>query len=144
MLFVYNVTDIQTNRQILWHHIRGYVYFFFHLNLLPPYLLCSQGDKQVLGFQSWYFGTFGTFSYLGFLFWSDWGSNPHVGRSDLSGKNAKIILQKENSHINSIFVDAFKQRLFLIDAQHDTLFSCRYIFKVVQIFFKLRFLMWHG
>ena len=35
----------QADKQILWHHIYGYVNFFFHLNLLPPYSLCSQGDK---------------------------------------------------------------------------------------------------
>ena len=32
-------------RQILWHHIRVCVDFFFKLNFLPPYLLRSQGDK---------------------------------------------------------------------------------------------------
>ena len=38
-------TDGQTDRQILWHHIRGCADFLFQLNLLPPYSLCSQGDK---------------------------------------------------------------------------------------------------
>ena len=35
-------TNTVTDRQILWHHIRGYVDFFFQLNLLPPYSLHSQ------------------------------------------------------------------------------------------------------
>ena len=39
-------TDRHTDRQILWHHILGCVYFFFKLNLLPPYSLLSQGDKS--------------------------------------------------------------------------------------------------
>ena len=30
---------LQTHRQILWHHIRVRVDFFFKLNLLPPYSL---------------------------------------------------------------------------------------------------------
>ena len=34
----------QTDRRILWHHIRGCLDFFFHMNLLSPYLLSSQGD----------------------------------------------------------------------------------------------------
>ena len=38
------ITDGQTDRQILWHHICGYTDFFSQLNLLPPYSLCSQGD----------------------------------------------------------------------------------------------------
>ena len=38
----------QTDRQILWHHIRGYADFLFRLNLLPPYLLGFQGDKNSL------------------------------------------------------------------------------------------------
>ena len=35
--------SLQTDSQILWHLIRVCVNFFFKLNLLPPYLLCSQG-----------------------------------------------------------------------------------------------------
>ena len=42
------VTDGQTDRQILWQHIGGYVDFFFQLNLLLPYSLCSQGDNKIL------------------------------------------------------------------------------------------------
>ena len=41
-------TDRQTDKQILWHHIRGYVDFFFQLNLLAPYSLRSQGDYNSL------------------------------------------------------------------------------------------------
>ena len=37
--------SLQTVRQILWLPIRGCVDFFLQLNLLPPYLLCSQGDN---------------------------------------------------------------------------------------------------
>ena len=44
-IFGVKVCHRQTDRQILWHHIRGYVYFFSQLNLLPPYLLRLQGDK---------------------------------------------------------------------------------------------------
>ena len=40
------VTDIQTDRQILWHHIRVCVDCFLKLNLLPPYSLLSKGDKK--------------------------------------------------------------------------------------------------
>ena len=36
----------QTDKQILWHHIQGYADFFFLLYLLPPYLLCPQGDNE--------------------------------------------------------------------------------------------------
>ena len=39
-------TDRWTDRQILQHHIRVCVWiFFFKLNLLPNYSLCSQGDN---------------------------------------------------------------------------------------------------
>ena len=34
-----------TDRQILWHHVRRFVDFFFQLNLLPLYSLHSQEDK---------------------------------------------------------------------------------------------------
>ena len=37
------VTDKQTDRQILWHQIQGYVGFFFRLNLLPPTRLARRG-----------------------------------------------------------------------------------------------------
>ena len=36
-------TDSQTNSLAPF---TGYADFFFHLNLLPPYSLCSQGDKK--------------------------------------------------------------------------------------------------
>ena len=35
------VSNRQTDRQILLHHLRGYPDFFFQLNLLPPYSLCK-------------------------------------------------------------------------------------------------------
>ena len=37
------VCNRQTDGQILWHHIRVHVDFFFQLNLPPPYSLHSQG-----------------------------------------------------------------------------------------------------
>ena len=40
------ICNRQTERQILWHHIKVCVDFFFKLNLLPPYSLYSQGDKK--------------------------------------------------------------------------------------------------
>ena len=45
----YRQTDRQTERQILWHHLRVCVDFFFKLNLLPPYSLCSQGITDLFG-----------------------------------------------------------------------------------------------
>ena len=38
----------RTEQQILLHHIRGYLDFYFPLNLLTPYSLCLQGDKLKL------------------------------------------------------------------------------------------------
>ena len=40
---------LQTDRQAetLWYHIQVCVDFFFNLNLLPPYLLCSQEDEKI-------------------------------------------------------------------------------------------------
>jgi low-density lipoprotein receptor-related protein 1 (alpha-2-macroglobulin receptor) len=65
------------------------------------------------------------FTYLGFIFWSDWGSNPHVGRSDLSGKNSKIIFEKSESFINAIVLEPKTGQIWMIDAQHDQIMSCR-------------------
>ena len=39
-------TDGQTDKQILGHHIEGYVDFFFQINLLPPYSLHLLGDNH--------------------------------------------------------------------------------------------------
>ena len=44
--------SLLTDRQIFWHHIRGCVDIFFKLNLLPPYLLRSQGDKVLQTFET--------------------------------------------------------------------------------------------
>ena len=35
----------ETDRQIFWHHILGYVNFFFQLNLLPLYCFARRGIK---------------------------------------------------------------------------------------------------
>ena len=51
-IIVVKFGNIQTDRQILWHHIRGYVDFFFQLNLLLPYSLGSQGDNSYLYFRT--------------------------------------------------------------------------------------------
>ena len=47
------VCDRRTDRQILLHHIRGYLYFFFQLNFLPPYSLSSQGDQSWNNVRPW-------------------------------------------------------------------------------------------
>ena len=41
------IRNWQTDRQILWHHIQMGVDFFSSQNFLPPYSLCSQGDKNI-------------------------------------------------------------------------------------------------
>ena len=39
---------LQTDRQILWHHIRGCMDFFFKLNLLPPTrFICRGINKKI-------------------------------------------------------------------------------------------------
>ena len=52
-------TDRGTDRQILGHHIRVCVDFFYKLNLLPPYSLRSQGIKNFLFFPRWGFTPLG-------------------------------------------------------------------------------------
>ena len=65
--------------------------------------------------------------YLGLLFWSDWGSNPHIGRSALDGSNAKIVdLGSGPRWPNSIALDVVNQTLFYIDAMKDQLLSMDY------------------
>jgi len=64
--------------------------------------------------------------FPGYIFWSDWGSKPHIGRSNLNGENPRIIYKKSESFINSIFVDSNNRRIFSADSQHDKIVAFRY------------------
>jgi len=63
----------------------------------------------------------------GLLFWSDWGSHPHIGKAGLSGQTgfAEIVFERNESFINSIVLVPEQDRFLAVDAQHDQIFSAR-------------------
>lgn len=54
----------------------------------------------------------------GYIFYTDWdSSNPHIGRADMDGKNAKIILSKPSVQwANGIAIDFQASRVYWVDA----------------------------
>ena len=44
--FLYHSLSEKFGQFSLWHHMHGYLQFFFRLKLLPPYPLCSQGNDK--------------------------------------------------------------------------------------------------
>jgi len=57
------------------------------------------------------------------LFWTDWGKEPKIERSTLSGTDRVTLVSKNLTWPNDLAIDDKSQRLYWIDAKSDSLQS---------------------
>lgn len=63
----------------------------------------------------------------GYLFYSDWGSNPNIGRANMDGSGHRILFSSPIVQWpNGLTLDYMANRLYWVDAQKDTISSCTY------------------
>lgn len=62
----------------------------------------------------------------GLIFWTDWGSNPHIGRCNMDGSNAIIVYLEPRSWPNSLALDLESRSVFFVDARTDQVRSMDY------------------
>ena len=55
----------------------------------------------------------------GYLFWTDWGQRPQIGRAGMDGSNPKIILESGLGWPNALAIDYATHELFFGDARED-------------------------
>ena len=54
---------------------------------------------------------------LSYVFWSDWGTTPFIGRVGMDGSQEKHIVTTDIYWPNGVTVDYSSDRLFWVDAQ---------------------------
>ena len=57
--------------------------------------------------------------FHGWMFWSDWGDSPHIGRANMDGSDPIVIIDKDLGWPNAIAVAYDTQELFFGDARED-------------------------
>ncbi|KAA0708058.1 Low-density lipoprotein receptor-related protein 1 [Triplophysa tibetana] len=54
-----------------------------------------------------------------YLYWSDWGDNPHIGRIGMDGTNRSVIIQDKITWPNGLTLDFINDRIYWADARED-------------------------
>ena len=55
----------------------------------------------------------------GWLFWSDWGDKPHIGRAGMDGSEVRILVSDNLGWPNALTISYETQELFYGDARED-------------------------
>ncbi|KAG7252794.1 LOW QUALITY PROTEIN: hypothetical protein CRUP_036555, partial [Coryphaenoides rupestris] len=55
----------------------------------------------------------------GYLYWSDWGENPHIGRVGMDGTNRSVIVEDKITWPNGLTLDFINDRIYWADARED-------------------------
>lgn len=56
---------------------------------------------------------------LSYLYWSDWGDNPHIGRIGMDGTNRSVIIEDKITWPNGLTLDFINDRIYWADARED-------------------------
>ncbi|XP_022087296.1 LOW QUALITY PROTEIN: low-density lipoprotein receptor-related protein 2-like [Acanthaster planci] len=59
----------------------------------------------------------------GYMYWSDWGIRPHIGRADLDGGSARWLITDNIGWVNGLALDYEAGRMYLADAKLNRLES---------------------
>lgn len=59
------------------------------------------------------------FLCVSYLYWSDWGDNPHIGRIGMDGTNRSVIVQEKITWPNGLTLDFINDRIYWADARED-------------------------
>lgn len=54
-----------------------------------------------------------------YLYWSDWGDNPHIGRIGMDGTNRSVIIKDKITWPNGLTLDFINDRIYWADARED-------------------------
>ncbi len=54
-----------------------------------------------------------------YLYWSDWGDVPHIGRIGMDGTDYRIIIQDKITWPNGLTLDFINDRIYWADARED-------------------------
>lgn len=54
-----------------------------------------------------------------FMYWTDWGSNPHIGKAGMDGSNPRIIITEDLGWPNALTINYETKELFYGDAVKD-------------------------
>ena len=57
--------------------------------------------------------------FLRYLYWSDWGDNPHIGRIGMDGSNRSVIVEDKITWPNGLTLDLINDRIYWADARED-------------------------
>ena len=57
--------------------------------------------------------------FHGWMFWSDWGDTPHIGRANMDGSDPVVIIEKDLGWPNALAVAYDTEELFFGDARED-------------------------
>lgn len=60
-----------------------------------------------------------SFSNLSYLYWSDWGDSPHIGRIGMDGTNRSVIIEDKITWPNGLTLDFINDRIYWADARED-------------------------
>uniref|UniRef100_A0A3Q3R0H9 EGF-like domain-containing protein n=1 Tax=Monopterus albus TaxID=43700 RepID=A0A3Q3R0H9_MONAL len=55
----------------------------------------------------------------GYLYWSDWGDSPHIGRIGMDGTNRSVIVEDKITWPNGLTLDFVNDRIYWADARED-------------------------
>ncbi len=58
-------------------------------------------------------------AFVRYLYWSDWGDNPHIGRIGMDGTNRSVIIQDKITWPNGLTLDFINDRIYWADARED-------------------------
>lgn len=54
-----------------------------------------------------------------YLYWSDWGDNPHIGRIGMDSTNRSVIVEDKITWPNGLTLDFINDRIYWADARED-------------------------
>nr|XP_032823068.1 low-density lipoprotein receptor-related protein 1-like isoform X2 [Petromyzon marinus] len=55
----------------------------------------------------------------GYLYWTDWGKHPHIGRVGMDGSNRSVIIGSHITWPNGLTLDYVNERIYWADARDD-------------------------
>lgn len=62
----------------------------------------------------------------GFMYWTDWGSNPRIERAGMDGSHRQIIINNNIKWANGLTLDLVLNRIYWVDAKLNIISSCNY------------------
>ncbi|XP_077556086.1 LDL receptor protein 1 isoform X2 [Haemaphysalis longicornis] len=60
--------------------------------------------------------------YDGFMYWTDWGQRPYIGKAEMDGTNVRVLVNESSESMgwpNALTLDLITRQLFWADAKHD-------------------------